>query len=131
MDENNKLRYTELTDEEKEALHQLQLGKENIRKAYGKLLGFHHDIGSGMNHFQKAADILEDADREESEVIADIVPEDAVDECWTWEIVDKFEDGLLRDVLNADSSVREKMVDGERHINEYEMETRRKREYWD
>lgn len=127
MSDNNNL-----SDKEKKALHELQLGKEKVRKGYGKLLEFHHNIGDGMNHFNKATDLLEEAGREEeAEKLGKIVPENVVEDYWTWKLTDKFEDGLLSDVLETDSAIREKMVDGERHVYEEEIEEKRKEEYWD
>lgn len=121
-----------LSDTEKEALHQLQLGKENIRKAYGQLLEFHHNTGRGMNHMKEAADLLEEAGRkDEAEKVGDLVPANVMDDFWTWELTDQFEDGMLKDVLETDSEVRGSLADGDRHINEKEMEKERKENYWD
>lgn len=122
----------DLSDTEKEALHQLQLGKENIRQAYGQLLEFHHNIGRGMNHIKKASDLLEEGGREdEAKEVSDVVPMNVMEDFWSWKLTDRFEDGMLNDVLEADSEVRENLADGERHINEKEMEQKRKEDYWD
>ena len=122
----------ELTETEIEALHELQLGKENIRKGYGKLLDFHHNIGRGINHFKKASELLDEAEKnEESKKVKDVIPENAIEDYWTWELVDKFEDKMLKHVLDVDSSVRDELADGERHINEKKMEEQRKDMYWD
>lgn len=121
-----------LTEKEIEALHQLQLGKEHIRKAYGQLLGCHHEVGRGMNKIKKATEILEDCEREDlSEEVGSIVPANATSDRWTWEIVDDFEDNLLEDVLKTDKEVREELADGQRHINEEQMENMRKSSFWD
>lgn len=121
-----------LTEKEKEALHELQLGKENIRKAYGDLLEFHHEVGRGMNHIKRSSDILsEEGKDEQAEKLADVVPMNVMNDFWTWELTDRFEDGLLKEVLDVDSEIRENLVDGERHINEKEMEEYRKENYWD
>lgn len=121
-----------LTEKEKEALHELQLGKENIRKAYGQLLEFHHNIGRGMNHIKQAADLFREAGRDEqAEKVGSVVPMNIMEDFWSWKLTDRFEDGLLKDVLDVDSEVRENLANGERHINEKQMEKERKEDYWD
>lgn len=121
-----------LSDEEMEALHEMQLGKEDIRKAYGQLVQFHHNIGSGMNHFKKAADKLEEADmKNESDEVGEIVPKDVIEGYWTWKLIEEFEEDFFQDVMSTESDVREKLSDGEEHVNEQLMEKRRKENYFD
>lgn len=122
----------DLTEKEIEALHHLQLGKEDIKKARGYLMDFHHEIGSGMNHYKKAHELLEEVDRDKSaDEISEMVPRDVIEGYWSWKLVEEFESHFYDPVSDAEESVRDRMADGEEHINEQIMEKDRKRKFWD
>jgi hypothetical protein len=51
----------DLTDAEKRALHQMQVGVEHVGRARGRRLDFHHEIGDAFDHFEAARESLREA----------------------------------------------------------------------
>ena len=45
---------TELSAEEREALHSVELGVEWLHRAHGNLVEFHHKTGHAMDHLADA-----------------------------------------------------------------------------
>ena len=111
----------DVTEEEQRALHELQLGVENLYRGYGNLLDFHHAIGRGMDHLYDAEEILRDAGHEKR---ADMLRDEALpagvleDDEWTYEIVESFEREFLTEVSGFEQDVREDLADGKQHITE-------------
>lgn len=116
---------SDLTEAEIEALHHLQLGKENVHKAHGHLIEFHHKIGRSMDHFDEAASLLAASGSEEAaDDLRAVMDLGVVPGRWSWWVVDQFEDHFLETVLGAEREVRA-TVGGEssrRHLAEREME---------
>jgi hypothetical protein len=114
----------DLSDTDREALHELQLGIEQIYRGYGSLLEFHHTIGRGMDHLDDAEAALRKAGHEE---IADRIrdeqlPAGLFEGTWTYELVEAFERDFLGDVTSFEADVREQLADGHRHITEREQQ---------
>lgn len=65
----------DLSAEEQQALHELQLGVEHLYRGYGSLLEFHHTIGRGMDHLEDAERLLREAGHEE---VADRLRDEAL-----------------------------------------------------
>jgi hypothetical protein len=116
-----------LTETEREALHAVQLGVEHVDRAHGHLLGFHHHVGRGMDRLDEAEQLLRAAghaafaDRLRDELL----PAGVVDDRWSYELVEAFEDGMRADVDEFDSSLRTALTGGRRHVDE-----RRQQEEW-
>jgi len=116
----------DLTDRERAALHDLQLGVEHVYRAYGHLLAFHHEVGRGMDEFDRARERLRDAGHD---AIADrfrdeVLPAGVVDGCWSYEVVEAFEAGLLSDGTSAAREARERIADGVEHVSERDQQRR-------
>lgn len=109
-----------LTAEERAALHDLELGLEHIRRGFGALLTFHHQVGRGMDRFDDARARLREtghddlADRLRDEVL----PAGAVGDRWTYELVAAFERGLLADAAGVETDARTALADGDHHLTE-------------
>jgi hypothetical protein len=110
----------ELTETEREALHALQLGLEHVDRGYGHLLGFHHQVGRGMDRLAAAEELLREAGHGEfaDRLRDDLLPAGVVEDRWSYELVEAFADGMQADVHDFDSSVRERLVGGRRHVRE-------------
>ncbi|WP_152039789.1 hypothetical protein [Salinigranum salinum] len=110
----------DLTDSERTALHELQLGVEGVHRAYGHLLAFHHAIGRSMDHFAAAEPQLREAGHEEhADAIRDChLPAGVIDDHWSYELVEGFEQGFLADVTAFDAAVRADLAGGRSHVAE-------------
>lgn len=110
----------DLTEAEREALHSIELGVEWIHRAHGNLVEFHHDIGHAMNHLDEAESQLRDCGHQElaSMLRKDYLPRGAVDDRWTFDLLESFESGFLAELTDFDRLAREDIADGERHVTE-------------
>jgi hypothetical protein len=112
--------FDDLTDGERTALHELQLGVEGVHRAYGHLLAFHHAIGRSMDHFASAEPELRAAGHEaHADAIRDChLPAGVIDDRWSYELVEAFETGFLADVTAFDAAVRADLASGQSHVTE-------------
>ena len=109
-----------LTEREREALHRLQLGVEHVYRGYGHLLGFHHQIGHGMEHVAEAERLLRAAGHEAfaNELRDRLLPAGAVGDRWTYEVVEDFRRGFLASLTDVESEVRGDLAGGLEHVTE-------------
>ena len=124
----------DLTPAEREALHELQLGVEHVYRAYGRLLGFHHSLGRGVDHLDEAERLLRETGHEDfADALRDQhLPAGAVGDQWSYELVESFRHGLLADVSGFETGVREVLADGEEHVTERRQQREwRERAGWD
>jgi hypothetical protein len=110
----------DLTDDERTALHELQLGVEGLYRAYGHLLAFHHAIGRSMDHFAAAESPLRAAGHTgHADTIRDRhLPAGVIDDRWSYELVEAFEAGFLREATAFDAEVRSDLAGGQTHVTE-------------
>jgi hypothetical protein len=121
-----------LSETEREALHQLELGVEHLHRAHGHLVSFHHDTGRAMNHLDRARELMREtghdwvADRLRDEhlprgVVSDCLPEETAGR-WSYDVLEEFQDSFLAEVVQFDEAVRERLAGGRRHISERDQE---------
>jgi predicted nucleic acid-binding Zn-ribbon protein len=112
--------HEDLTDDERDALHEFQLAAEYLHRAYGDLLECHHEVGHAMDRMADAEELLRDAGHDEmaDELRHEHLPAGAIEDKWTYEIVEEFRDGFFADLTDYEAAVREELVDGERHVSE-------------
>lgn len=110
----------DLSETERQALHELQLGVEHVHRGFGALLECHHEIGNGMDHLEEARTLLAAAGHAEDagELRDDLLPAGVFEDNWTYELVEAFRDGFLDDVDAFEQDVRDRLADGERHVAE-------------
>ena len=115
---------TELGEAERVALHRAELGVEWLRRAHGSLVEFHHATGHAMDHLYEAEATLREAGHTElaDQLRDELLPSGAVEDRWTYDILEAFEAGLLADVTGYERRTRGKLADGERHITERRQE---------
>ena len=118
---------TDTTETERAALHELQLGVEHVYRAYGHLLAFHHSLGRGMDHLDDAESLLRDADHTAyADALRDQhLPAGAVNDQWSYELVEAFRHNLLADVSDFENGLRVDLAGGTEHVTE-----RRQRREW-
>ncbi|MFC7156058.1 hypothetical protein ACFQPA_11385 [Halomarina halobia] len=114
----------ELTETERRALHELTLGIEHIYRGYGDLLDCHHQVGRGMNRLHEAERLLRGAGHGEfaDALRDDHLPSGAIEDMWTYELVDTFYENFLTNLSSFEGRVRDDLADGERHITEREQQ---------
>ncbi|MFC7070018.1 hypothetical protein [Halobaculum lipolyticum] len=110
----------ELTDDEQQALHALQLGIEHAYRAYADLLGCHHRTGHAMDRFAEAERLLRAVGHDEyADVIRDrLLPAGAVEDRWTYELVTAFRRGLVDELDAFETAVRDDLAGGLDHVSE-------------
>jgi hypothetical protein len=128
-----------LTEVERDALHEVELGVENLHRAHGHLVSFHHSTGRAMDHLAVAEDLLREAghaglaDRLRDEVL----PRGVVPSCegeggrngssmgrWSYEILEQFQETVLDDVVRFGDGAHQDIADGRRHVAERRQETK-------
>jgi len=119
----------ELTAGEEAALHRAGLGIEWLRRAHGSLVEFHHATGHAMDHLYEAETTLRDCGHTElaDQLRDELLPRGAVEDRWTYDLLESFDDGLLADATAVERGLREELADGQRHITERKQERRWKR----
>ncbi|WP_276271219.1 hypothetical protein [Haloarcula litorea] len=109
---------------ERQALHRAELGVEWLRRAHGSLVEFHHATGHAMDHLHEAEATLRECGHTDlaDELRDELLPSGAVEDRWTYDLLESFESGLLADVTAHERRAREELADGERHITERRQE---------
>jgi len=125
-----------LTEAEREALHEVELGVEHLHRAHGHLVSFHHSIGRAMDHLAAAEELLREAGHER---LADRLRDDHLPQGvlpsgdgssagrWSYDVLETFQSTLLDDVVAFGDRVRERIADGRRHVAERRQEAAWKR----
>ncbi|WP_336035457.1 hypothetical protein [Halobacterium yunchengense] len=116
----------DITQTERDALHELQLGVEHVYRAYGHLLAFHHSLGRGMDHLAEAESLFRAAGHDGyADRLRDRhLPAGAVGDRWSYELVEDFRHGLLAAVSDFENAVREDVAGGVEHVAEREQQRR-------
>jgi hypothetical protein len=120
-----------LSDTEAEALHEVELGIEHLKRAHGHLVSFHHAVGRGMDHLADAEtllraaghDALADAIRDDylpRGVIESTHPEDQGR--WSYDILERYEDAFLDDIVAFGAQAADEIAGGLRHVEERRQE---------
>ncbi len=109
-----------LTADERQALHAIQLGIEHAHRAYADLLGCHHRTGHAMDRFAKAEDHLRAAGHDEyaDEIRDRLLPAGVVEDRWTYELVTAYRRNLLDELDAFETAVRDDVADGVDHVAE-------------
>ncbi|WP_254273849.1 hypothetical protein [Haloarcula marina] len=114
----------DVTDVEMEALHAVELGLEWLQRANGMLVSFHHATGHAMDHLDDAERTLRACGHDEfaDELRDDLLPSGAVDERWTYDLLETFQSGLLNEATGFERRVRDDIADGHSHVAERQQE---------
>jgi hypothetical protein len=116
---------SEPTPEEREAIHEVEVGVEWLLRAYGHLLAFHHAVGHGMDHLDEArAELLATGHADLADRIRDdILPRGVTaDDRWTYSVVEEFQASFLSPVTDFEDEARAAVTDGRQHVAERAQE---------
>jgi hypothetical protein len=120
----------ELSESERSALHQVELGIEWLHRAHGALVEFHHNTGHAMDHFAQAEELFRESG---NETIADALrdehlPSGVVDgDRWSYDLLEDFDEGFLCEMVDFEESARQSVSGGRRHVAERTQEREWKR----
>ncbi|WP_262175900.1 hypothetical protein [Haloarcula laminariae] len=118
-----------LSESELDALHSAELGVEWLRRAHGTLIEVHHATGHAMDHLHDAEATLREAGHAElaDQLRDELLPRGAIEDRWTYDLLETFESGILADATDYERRVREELADGQRHLTERRQEREWKR----
>jgi len=115
----------DLTDAEVDALHEVELGVEWLRRAHGKLVEFHHNTGHAMEHLAAAETRLRESGHDDlaDEVRDRYLPRGVIDDHrWSYDVLESFETDFMVDLTAFEERARDHVADGHRHIAERQQE---------
>ncbi|MEU1216432.1 hypothetical protein ACFYSH_32250 [Streptomyces sp. NPDC005791] len=111
-----------------EALGALTEALECVERARGQLYAFHQLTGGADLTLDRAVELLrmgghvEQADLVEREILGrNVVPG-----CWTFQLVEAYDDTYYRPFMEVEERVRRELVGGRRHLYEAEMKEARR-----
>lgn len=110
-------------DKTVEAAGKISEALEWIERARGDLYELHQKIGRADILFAEGADRLEQAGYPElaKMIMTDISGRNVLPGRWTFQIVDEFDEGYYSAVKEAEKHVRDKLLDGKKHVYESEL----------
>lgn len=111
-----------------EALGALTEALEKVERARGQLYGFHQLTGGADLTLDRAVELLrmgghpEHADLVEREILGrNVIPG-----CWTFQLVEAYDDTYYRPFVEVEKRVRQELLGGRRHLYEAEMKEARR-----
>ena len=122
---------SDLTDAEVEALHEVELGVEWLRRAHGKLVEFHHNTGHAMEHLAEAESLLRETEHDNlaDEIRDQHLPRGVVDEDrWSYDVLESFQGDFMTTVSDLHEQTRRDLSDGHQHVDERRQEREWKRQ---
>lgn len=114
-----------LSDQERDALHQVELGLEWLHRAHGHLVEFHHNTGHAMDHLADAETMLRECGYDDlADALRDqYLPRGVIDEDrWSYDVLECFQEDFLADIRDFEAETRETVADGQRHVAERTQE---------
>lgn len=125
VDEHESSESSELSDAERSALHEVELGIEWLHRAHGALIEFHHNTGHAMDHFARAEELFRESGATElADALRDEhLPRGVVDgDRWSYDLLEDFQEGFLPEMVEFETEARRLISDGRRHVTERAQE---------
>lgn len=116
-----------LSDTERDALHEVELGLEWLQRAQGNLIEFHHATGHGMDHLNRAESMLRESGHttHADELRETVLPHGVVDgDRWSYDVLESFQDTVHTEICRFERQVRDDLAGGDRHLRERRQERR-------
>lgn len=117
-----------VSDETVQAVGKLSEALEIVEHARGLLYGFHRLTGTADLALGEAVDMLREAHHNDlaDDISRRIVGRNVVSGQWTFQLVEDYDDGYYAALKAAEQHVRDKLLDGKRHLFEAEMKEDRR-----
>ncbi|WP_424016595.1 hypothetical protein ACOZ4N_11890 [Halorientalis pallida] len=115
----------DLTEDERAALHQVELGLEWLHRAHGHLVEFHHNTGHAMDHLAEAEPLLRECGYDDlADAVRDrYLPHGVIDDDrWSYDVLESFQEGFLDEIEGFEREARDVVADGQRHAAERAQE---------
>lgn len=111
-----------------EAAGKVSEALEWVERIRGRVFDVHQMLGHADFLFGDAADALEAAGHREDaeELRREIVGRNVLEGRWTFQIVEEFEEHYYRPVVEAEQRIRDRHMDGKRHVYEAELKEQRR-----
>jgi hypothetical protein len=116
-----------MTDVRVRAAGRLSEAFEYVERARGRLYDFHQLIGAADGRLDEVLELLTEAGEHElaDTIRRDVLGRDVLEDRWTFQIVEEFDDGYYAAWSRATELTRAKLCGGERHAAEAEMKRER------
>lgn len=117
-----------VTDLELEAAGKVSEAFEWVERARGRLFDLHQMIGRADCLLEDAADLLDEGGHAElaTHVRREAVGRNVLDGRWTFQIVEEFDAVYYEAIRDTETLVRDKLLDGRRHVFEAELKEKRR-----
>ena len=99
---------------------------EVIEHARGMLYAFHRLVGRADAELAEALDQLADAGHPDlaDELREEVLGRNVLEGRWTFQVVEEFDDGYYRTFADAERRLRDRLLDGRRHVYESQLKER-------
>jgi hypothetical protein len=117
-----------LDDASVEAAGRVREAYEWLIRARGSLYDFHQQVGRADALLGEGLEALRDAGHEglAEELSTTWVGRNALPDRWTFEVVEAFDDTYFEVATRGERLVRERLLDGRRHVHEAELKAQRR-----
>ena len=101
---------------------------ERIERARGALYDAHQLIGGADAALDDVIELLHEAghDATADAMQQDLVGKDVIEDRWTYQLVEEFDDGFYAAWQRWEKRIRDELTGGRRHVQEAEMKLRRR-----
>jgi hypothetical protein len=105
------------------ALGALTEALEKVERARGQLYGFHQLTGGADLTLDRAVELLRMGGHAEQAALVEreILGRNVVPGCWTFQLVEAYDDTYYRPFVEVEERVRQELLGGRRHLYEAEM----------
>jgi hypothetical protein len=117
-----------LDDASVEAAGRVREAYEWLIRARGSLYDFHQQVGRADELLGEGLEALRDAGHDDlaDELSRTWVGRNALPDRWTFEIVEAFDDTYFEVATRGERLVRDRLLDGRRHVHEAELKAERR-----
>ncbi|WP_307123498.1 hypothetical protein [Streptomyces sp. B1I3] len=117
-----------VTDTTVEALGALSEALETVERARGQLYGFHQLTGGADLTLDRAVELLRTAGHAAHAdlVEREILGRNVLPGCWTFQVIEAYDDTYYRPFAEVEKRVRQELVGGRQHLYEAEMKQARR-----
>lgn len=126
--EDGRVRPDGVSDATVQALGTLSEALETVERARGHLYSFHQLTGGADLTLGKAVEELRAAghERQADLVEREIVGRNVIPGCWTFQIIEAYNDTYYAPFASVERQVRQDLAAGRRHLYEAEMKRQRR-----
>ncbi|MEV0589738.1 hypothetical protein [Nonomuraea sp. NPDC050310] len=110
-----------------EAVGKLSEALETVERARGHLYAFHQLTGRADLMLDIVVDQLKQVGHGDlaARIGTELIGRDVIEDRWTFQIVEDYDDGYYATFRELERDVRDRLLDGRRHVAEAEMKRRR------